>query len=171
MSTLNEIQQATKLYSDARAKLSGLVTELTREIEALKRARLAEIKAAVAHARERESALNAMVQQSPSLFIRPRTVVFHGVKIGFAKGIGVLEWDNPDNVIKLIRKKLPELADTLINIRETPVKKAIECLTADQIKSIGCRITNSGDRVIIKSTDSDVDKLVTALLEEKEVEE
>ena len=52
----------------------------------------------------------------------------------------------------------------MINVTETPIKKAIEQLSVSDLKKIGCLVTDAQDEVVIKATDTEVDKLVTALL-------
>ena len=56
--------------------------------------------------------------------------------------------------------------DTLIKTEESPVKSALLNLSTADLKKIGCTVTDTGDKVLVKSTDSDIDKFVDALLEE-----
>jgi hypothetical protein len=93
-----------------------------------------------------------------------------GIRVGFAKQKGKVEWDDEDQVVKLIDKHFPEQAETLTKVKRTPVKGALVNLTAAELKKIGCRITESGDVVVIKPQDSEVEKLVDKMLA-TEVEE
>jgi hypothetical protein len=122
------------------------------------------LKAAVNKAAETSEALRALVEESPELFTKPKSVVFHGIKLGYQKEKGKIEWDDPDLVIKLIRRHLPELADTLIVTTEKPSKDALNNLSAAELKKIGVTITSDSDAVFIRATDSEVDKMVSALL-------
>jgi hypothetical protein len=91
-------------------------------------------------------------------------VVLHGVQVGFEKGKGTISFGDADQVVALIEKKLPDLADTLIAVKKAPIKKAVAQLSAAQLKAIGCSITGAEDRVVVRAVDSAVDKLVAALL-------
>jgi len=164
---LGEIEKQTKEYSDARATLAGRVGELNEAIDALKRRALPLIKHAVAAAMEKKSRLEAGIQGKPELFRSPRTVVLFGIKIGMQKVRTGIGWEEDDQVVKLIRKHFPEQAETLIKTKETPVKSALNLLTVAELKKVGVSVTEGGDQVVIKATDTEVDKLVAKLLEEE----
>jgi len=164
MATLSEIEAMAKTYSLSRAVLSERVQALEAEIEALKRKRLPGIKRAVEDAAEKQARLQAAVEGSPELFVKPRTMIFHGIKLGFQKSKGRLEWASEEQVVRLIRKHYPEQADTLIKVTEKPVKSALLQMSAQELKKIGVTVKDTGDQVVVKSTDSEIDKLVSALL-------
>ena len=164
MTTLNDLERRTKLLADARAALADIVGELNAGIEALKRDRMRELKAAVARAAEHHDQLKLLIEQAPELFVRPRTVVFHGIRIGYRKGNGKIEYDDPDRVVALIKRYFPEKAGVLIATRERPAKEALEELSAADLKRLGIVVEDTGDQVVIKHTDSAVDKLVAALI-------
>lgn len=164
MPELKDIEPKAKAYSEARAKVVEIVTDLNAGIEALKRDSMPGLKRAIARAAEKHDQLKAIIEESPDLFVKPRTVVFHGVKIGYAKGKGGIAFDDAAQVIKLIRKHHPDAADTLIKTTETPVKDALAQLTVAELKKLGCKVVDASDAVVIKPTDSEVDKLVDVLL-------
>jgi hypothetical protein len=93
--------------------------------------------------------------------------VLHGVRVGFAKGKGRIEYEDADKVVALIDKKLPELADELVRTERKPLKSALERLTVQQLRAIGCTVEEAGDRVVVRAEDTDIDRLVTALLAER----
>lgn len=166
MPTLNDIELRAKRYADARASLAAIVSDLTAGIEALKRQALPEIKRAVARASEHYDALHGLVESTPELFARPRTVTLHGVRVGYAKGKGGIAWDDPDAVVAAIQKHLPEQAEALIRWTGKPLKEAINQLDVATLKKIGCRVVGTGDQIVIKPVDGEVDKLVDALLKD-----
>jgi hypothetical protein len=163
---LPDLQRLTKSYADVRGQLTEVVTELNREIETLKRMRLPTIRDLVARAAERESKLSAAIEGNAELFIKPRTVVFHGIKIGFQEGKDVIEFDDADKVLKLIREHYGEDAIALIHVTETPDKKILRDLPDEDLKKLDCRRVNPGNEVVIRPTDTNVDKIVTALLKD-----
>jgi hypothetical protein len=162
--SLDPIDAKARVYAEARDRLAGSVAALNVAIDALKREQLPVIKRHLRRAFELENELRGLVECNPQLFTKPRTVVLHGVKLGFQKGAGAISFDDPEHVCKLIEKKLPDMADVLISRNPKPVKKALQQLSVQQLKAIGCQVEEAGDRVVVKAVDSAVDKLVTALL-------
>lgn len=166
MTSLAEIERKTKTYADARARLAALVEALNDTIEALKRDSLPDIKRALGVAAQHENELRSLLQEAPELFVRPRTVIFHGIKVGYAKGKGGIVWEDEARVVALIHKHFAEQAETLIRTKETPVKDALAQLTVADLRRLGCSVEEAGDQVVIRATDSAVDKLVARLIQE-----
>lgn len=164
MTQLTDLEPSAKALADARAKVAEIVTDLNAGIDALKRDHMPALKRAIARAAEKHDQLKTMIEANPQLFLRPKTTVLHGVKIGYAKGKGGISFDDADQVLKLIRKHLPEQADVLIITKEAPARDAIAQLSAADLKRIGCTVVNTGEQVVIKPADSEVDKLVDAML-------
>lgn len=161
---ISEIQHAARNFSNARNSLAGLVENLNDEIEKLKRFHMSAIKQAVNHAAQRREELRAAIESAPELFESPRTQVLHGIKVGFRKGAGGIEWDDDEQVSRLIKKHFEDQFDVLVKTTHKPQKKALGQLEVADLKKLGCRVEETGDVVVIKPTDSEVDKLVTALL-------
>lgn len=164
--SLADIEQGAKRFAEAHQELTSIVTELNDAVEAAKRARLNLIKRAVAKAAERRGALEAQIDSARQLFIKPRTIIMHGIKVGLQKGKGGIDFDDPEKVVALVKKHFPDETDLLIHIKETPNKEALAQLPAADLKRLGCEIKDSSDQVVIKPTDSDVDKIVAALLKD-----
>jgi hypothetical protein len=170
MSTLFDIETSTKKFSDARTNLGDLVQSLNDGIELMKRDYMTKIKKAVVVAAEKKADLHALISESQDLFVKPRTVIFHGIKVGMAKGKGSIEWEDESVVVKLIKKHFPDEVDKLIKTTEKPIKKNMADLSASDLKKIGVQVEECGDIVYIKATDSEVDKIVNALLKDSEEE-
>jgi hypothetical protein len=164
MTQLTDIEVRAKAFADARGAVASIVTVLNEGIEALKRENMPALKRAISRAAEKHDNLKAIIDANPKLFVKPRTVVLHGVKVGYAKGKGGIKFDDAEQVVKLIKKHLPEQAEVLIITKESPAKDALAQLSASDLKKIGCTVVDSGDAVVIKPTDSEVDKLVDTLL-------
>lgn len=170
MSTIDTISKRAEVYATARALLAEKVSALNDGIAALRKDHIPAIKRAVARAAEAEASLRALVDANPECFTRPRTQVFSGVKVGFQKGKGAISFDDADAVVARIKKHLPEQADVLIKLKETPVKDALANLSAAELKRIGVTVSEAGDQVVVKPVDSEVDKLVDALLKDSQEE-
>src|SRR5574341_479260 len=147
MATLAEIEALTRKYAGHRETLGAHLRGLDDALRAEKRERLPSIKRALNATAAAESDLRAAIADSPGCFEKPRTQVFHGVKVGFQKGKGKVEYDDADRVVALIRKHLPEQAVLLVKVTETPVKKTLAELPAADLKRLGVTVEDSGDQV------------------------
>lgn len=162
--TIATIEQQCRKASEARAELKELVSQIEEETRALRdiyRKRLIKLTEAAAQAQD---ALLEQVTAAPELFDKPRSITFHGIKCGWAKGKGELVIGDADNTIALIQKRLPELMDTLVKITMTPVKTEIAKLPVNDLKKIGATVIDTGDQPFVKAMDSEIDKLVSALM-------
>jgi hypothetical protein len=168
MATLGEIERSTKAYADARDKLAATLQKLEDQIETLKRQYLPGIKIQVGIAKEMEAHLKVELEDSKSMFAKPRTLIMHGIKVGFEKGKGKIEIADNDQVVKLIEKHFSDQADVLIQTKKKPVKKALANLTVAELKKLGITVEDTGDVVVIKPVDSQIEKLVDKLLKEKD---
>lgn len=171
MTTLTDIETLTKNYAAARAVVSERVGALREEQEAAARRKLPGIKNALAAAADAKSALETAIEQNRGLFSKPRTYVFAGIKVGLKKGNGAVEWEDDAKVVKLIRKYLPDQAETLIKTTEVPVADTLKTLSAEILAKLGCTVEKTGDHIYVKVADGHVDKLVKALLKEGQGEE
>lgn len=161
--TLNDIERRAKLFAVAREHLAAKLTALNEGIEALQREALPDLKRAIARASEHQVKLDALLQQRPDLFIKPRTTIFHGIKLGYQKTKDSLQYD-AEMVITQVKEKLPEKASGLIRTKEELVPEALKLLTPDERTAVGITDVLGKDEVLIKPTDSAIDKAVTALL-------
>lgn len=171
MATLGEIEVLTKDYSESYSKLSDKVRDLNDEIDAAKRKYMRYIKSYAEDALEKKSKLSNAIDESKDLFDKPKSIVIHGMKIGFQKGKGKIVIPDEEKTILLIKKNLPDQAEILIKSEEKLVKPALNNLTAVDLKKVGLNLVESTDEVLIKPTGSDIDKIVNALLKEDPKEE
>lgn len=164
MPSMTEIETRARKFAEARDKLRDLCAALNEGVNALQKDHLPGIRRAVQRASEAEADLKALIEQSPELFQKPKTVTLHGVRLGYMKGKGGIEWADGDAVVAAIMKYLPEQAENLIRWTGKPLKAAINQLDVASLKKIGCRVVDTGEIVFIKPVDSAVDKMVDALL-------
>lgn len=167
MATFVEIEEATTQYADHRELVKLRVQYLNDEIEKLKRVHLPEIKDAAADAANALASLETLIDESRGLFVRPRSIIISGIRVGLQKGKGGLEYDDEDTVIRLIRKVLPlEQHELLIKIKESVNKKALGDLDVATLKKVGVTVQGTGDVVLVKPVDSEVEKIVAAVVKE-----
>ena len=162
--TLVTIEVAARRLREARDEVATIVTRLNRQILALQTDAVRDIKRTVAKTADRHAELHNLVDGARHLFIKPRTQTFHGVTCGLAKGKGSIEFDDEDQVVAAVEKKLPDMKDALIKIEKSIVKSSLKNLTVDDLKRIGCTVEETGDYIVIRFSDKEVDKFVNALL-------
>jgi hypothetical protein len=165
--TMNDVEVLTRTFSAAHEELCGEVWDCKTKQEAVARQCLPKIKRAVRFEAKCKTALNDALLMVRELFDRPRTVVFHGVKVGFRKLQGSLGWEDEQRVVERIENLFPDRPE-LLNVKKSPNKTALEKLTVDELKRLGVEVTADSDVVLIKPTDSDVEKVVAALLNQTE---
>lgn len=163
--TLDQIELHAKHYADRRAAVIEIVAALNSAMDALKADALPRLRRAVARAAEKHDELKALVEAAPKLFQKPKTQTFHGIRLGWMKGKGGIEWDDADAVVAAIQKHFPDQAEQLIRWTGKPLKEAINQLDVASLKKIGCRVVDTGEVVFIRPVDSAVDRMVQALLD------
>jgi hypothetical protein len=166
MATMNEIDSATKTYADKRRVLKERIAEYEKAVSAARRKYLPGIKRAAESASRQKAELEALIEASPEHFRKPRTLILHSIRVGIMKQKGKLKWVNESQVIKLIKKLYADGWDAYIKTTEKPIRKALEQLPVSELKRLGVQVTEDTDEVVVKSTDSEIDKLVEALLRE-----
>lgn len=165
----DKITEAAHALRDCRDTLAERATSLHEEIEAATKRKLKGLRNAVANVAQADANLKAAIEQAPGLFVKPRSIVLHGLKLGYQKGKGKIDWDDDDQVVKLIRRHFADQFDVLCQTTEKPVKAALAGLTVAELKKLGVSVEETGDVVFVKDATAGVDKLVKALL--KGVEE
>lgn len=164
MTSLAEIEPAIKADAEARQLLADRVAALKDGLDALHKEHLPGIKRALNRVAEIDARAKALIEQAPGCFVKPKTLVMHGLKFGYQKGKGSVTFDKPGAVVKRIKKLFPDQVELLIHTEEKPNKEGLEKLAAADLKKLGVEVTAAGDRVVLKPVDGAVDKLVTALL-------
>jgi len=167
---LERIEKATNKYANGRDMLAHAVNDMQIELLAVQNKHLKEIKLWARKTKTAEATLEALVKDNPDLFTRPKTLIISGIKVGYKKDKDQRSAKNIDKTIKLIRKHMPDQEEVLIKVEESLIKNAIGNLDAEQLKLLGIKFIPGKDQIIIKPTDSEVDKLVAALLKETKKE-
>ena len=164
MAGMADIDQLTKQYRDARAKLGLTVALVSEEQQAAVDRHLPNLRALTLKLDESYTALVMAIRENKALFEKPRTRILHGIKVGFAKGKGSMSWEDDAHVVRLIRKHMEQEAERLIATTEKPSKQALASLTGAELKKIGVTLDEAGDRVVVKTPDNAIEKMVDALL-------
>ena len=146
---LLEIESLAKAYADRRALLADHLTALDRDLALVKRKHMKELKRHVALTAETQTALHAAIAGAPKLFEKPKTRIIHGIKVGFRKGKGKIEWEDDAQLVALIKKKFPACMDDLIITTEKPSATGLEDLDAAELRKLGVTVEEAGEQVVV----------------------
>jgi len=152
-------------FDEQSGKLEARIADLENDLEAVKQKHLVTLKRQAAVVARRQAELESAVEAAPGLFVKPRSYTLHGIKIGLSYTEGKLEFDDPETVVKLIKKFCKDDAATFIRTKEEPNKEALWTLEARELAALGCRIEGAGDQVLCKRMAGDVEKLIKKLIE------
>jgi len=163
--SLRDIEAATHAYAIAHADLSDTVRQLEDALRQARASFIKQLRREVAKAADKRAALQGLIELAPELFEKPRTLTFNGIKVGYRKGTGGIEFDDAQTVVARIFNRLGDMGKDYVHTTYKPNKEALLTLDVGTLKKFGCTIRNTGDEVVIKPT-NDVDKIVNALLKD-----
>lgn len=166
MPDMNDIEILAEEYSKAHDALADKVNQANAELQAVKTKYRHDLKRLASNAANTKADLIAAIEESRELFSRPKTRTFHGIKVGLRKAKGKLKWDSAEKVVKAIKRIYDDRIGTLIKVEEKPNKDALEKLPAADLKKLGITVIDSGDQVVAKPAEGEIDKMVDALLED-----
>ncbi len=171
MTSLQHIEDLTKHLANAKEVLSDRIQVVEDEHRQILRSHKRRLKAAVDQVATKEAELDAAIDANQHLFVKPKTQVFHGIKVGLQKAKDKLEYDE-EQVIKAIKEHLRGKKTSLVKQVEKLISKALTALSEEQLETIGVTVKTGKDCVVIKPMNSDIEKLVKVWLEDlKKVEE
>lgn len=163
--TIKDIEQLCARYEAESTLLEAGITHLEEDLKAVQQKHLARLKRQAGVVARAEAELHAAIEAAPELFKKPRTSIFHGVKIGLANAIGSLTFEDEEYVVARIREQFTDVGefDHFVKTSYTPRKDALRELTPVQLKKLGCRLEGEGETVVIRRTAGDVKKLIETL--------
>lgn len=163
--SMHSVQKTTEEYARARRALADKIGALNAAIDEVKARHMRGIQQAIIEAGAARKVLIDEINANRGVFAKPKTRVIESIKVGLAKGTGRIEFDDEQKVIERIRARfVKSIAEAMINKTEKVNKSALNDLSAEDLKAIGVRIEGTGDQVVVKPTDSDLDKLINALV-------
>lgn len=170
MNTLTEIRAAAQRLADARrdstVRATALEHALSQAAAPIYNAHRPGIDEAAALEAEAHAELLALVSANPGDFKRPRSILVDGVKAGFRKEQDGYDFDDEDAVIARIKvlREFGALAQALVRTEQHLNLEAVEMLDAGQRRCLGIRSVSGADQPFISFADTDVEKLVKAIL-------
>lgn len=163
--SLANIEGLCSKYSTAANALNDRVIKLNKKIETITQNAKAEIDELTKKCVQTRQKLHDAIDKNADLFEKPRTQIFSGIKVGMQAGAPTLEMDE-SKTCELILKKMPEQKTILIKTTSKPVATALKNLDNKQLKSIGVTRIDGKDSVVLKATDTAVNKSVEAHLKQ-----
>jgi len=158
---LDAIEQAAVTLARHRRALEE---ELQAADEKLAKVRLAcaeRLRQKVTDTAKAELALIRLVERAPQLFVRPQSMEFDGVKVGWRKGKGRLELPDQELLIKRAEDVLtPAQRKTVFKVKTTVLKGGLAKLSGDLLKKLGCTLTAAGQEAFVTYPKTPIDKLV-----------
>ena len=168
---MEELEIKCKELREEQDILSELSTELNQAFEQVKADYMADIKKAVRAVADKRADIHNWVDGNRELFDKSRSQTLHGIRVGLQKGRGVVECDDEVKAIGWIQKNCTKSeVEVLVKRSERLNKPALNDIEASDLKAMGVRIVNTGDKIIIKDTDGEIEKLIASMLREKEKE-
>lgn len=170
MAEITEIRAAAQrlatAHREALSRATALESVLNKAITPIYAMHRAGLDAAAEEEAAARADLQLLVDASPQLFMKPRSIAQDGVKCGYRKSEDTLDWDDENIVIARIRAipELAELAPVLIRTEEALNINALAELDGNARRKAGIRLIPGIDQPFISFSDSDVEKMVKAIL-------
>lgn len=166
--TLENIRAAAERLATAHLATSARASLMQEQIKEAVTPIYDRHRSSLDSAAEEEAAANAELQSlldaSPHLFIKPRSLSVNGVRAGFRKQDDTLNWPDDGVVIARIKALIPEQADLLIRSQESLVVDAVANLDSKTLRAIGVSQVSGVDQSYITVGDSDIEKLAKTLI-------
>jgi hypothetical protein len=169
--TMPDVERRIAGLDVKRGNLKAVLEELQARQEEILKELLPTIRQRTRALREAAAETVALIDANRHLFDKPKSRQLHGFKFGLRKGSGSVEFEDEDQVIKLIEKRFDEAQqELLIKTTKRVVKKALLGLDTRDLAALGCTVEDTGDIAFLRDSDTDVDKLVNALLKSADEE-
>lgn len=162
---INQMEPLCAAYDFECVELEIKIGQLEADLEVVKQRHLPGLKKQAQKLATREAELFNAIENAPDLFIKPKTFVIAGTKIGFANSIGSVSFEDDAYVVSQVEKLFPNRVDELVKTEKTPRKDAIRTLSDEDQAKLGCKIVGAGPVVILARVAGDVEKLINKLIE------
>ncbi len=166
MKSLSEIEAQAKKYSEANNELAGVIEDMETEINRVKNDYLKKLQPLADTVSIEKSLLKVMIDESRLIFVKPKTYVFHGVKVGLQNSKGGIKVLDEAKTIELIKKNMPDIAENMVKTSESLIKESLKLLSEIDLLKINCQKTPSVETVLIKSNRDEVEKFIDAMIKE-----
>lgn len=162
--TMQDIEKLMERFGALRDALAGTALAQDEDIAAIEKKHAPRIRKLTRQFQEAHAAIITAIGQAPELFEKKRSVVLYGIAAGFRKANGKMTWDDEERVVALIEKHFPDQAEELLKVEKTPVKSALNDLSAAELRKLGIQVEDAGDVAYARLAEKEAGKLIRALL-------
>ncbi len=172
MTDLEKLQTAALHLSHKNDLLREELMLLESELAAEKAAHMLSIRSLSRDVIKRQTELAEGIKAHPELFTKPRTYIVEGVKFGMRKQVGKMEWPDDLQLVGRIdalfakAEITPAQYEQTVETRYAVLAKGLEKLDAKTLKRLGVTVEADTDAVEIKSVDSDVERMLKAIIKD-----
>jgi len=162
---LADIEARCAAYDKVCIQMEDIIDDLEQSLQAVKASYLRRLKNQAATVAAHEAELRAALERAPQLFQSPRTMVIHGVKVGFIASKGKLTWDIDDSqlIVRIKNEFGTRAAFNYLHVKETPDKEALRAIP-EKWKDLGCYLDGIGDAIVLSRVDGEVSVLMDRLV-------
>lgn len=166
MKSLSEIEAQTKKFAEANNQLAGVIDEMETEINRIKKDYLKRLQPLADNVSIEKALLKEAIDESRLIFVKPKTYVFHGVKVGLQSSKGSIKVIDEEKTIELIEKNFSDMAENMIKSSKSVIKESLKLLSESDITKINCQKVPAAELVLIKSNRDEVEKFIDAMIKE-----
>lgn len=159
-----EIDAAAAAYADAHEALSARVAQVEEEVRAVHARHAAAVRELAEAEAARKRELVRAVDRNRTLFTKPKSRSFYGVKVGVRKGQDTLSLGDEDRLIDRIKDLLPEKYGQLVKESFSVVRSAIKTLSEQDLQRLGVRYVAGADEPFASVEKGDAGKAAEAIL-------
>lgn len=160
------IEDKCGLLRKQRDLLSDELARMNAKIERAKMAHIDTIRDLAAAAAQTTDELLDLVEDEDALFEVQRSMTIHGIKCGWRKARGKVEYDDEAKVVMRIEQTFQDDIGVLIKTTRKPNKSALLKLAASDLKRLGVEVSGAGDETFVSDTATDIDKMVDRIINE-----
>jgi phage host-nuclease inhibitor protein Gam len=161
---IDQIEQLCGRFAAQRKVLAQKMAKLDQELSRVKRRYVTDIKHHASMVAETEADLAAAIEAAPEFFEKPKTKIIHGIKVGFRKGTGKLDWEDDAQILARLKKRFGADADDYIITTEKPSRDALKCLDEAVLGKLGVVIVDADEQVVVKPVETEIEKLVKTIM-------
>jgi hypothetical protein len=167
--TFDDIAAGAKLVSETRDRLGDLARAYDKALAAVRDEHTPGVKTVIEELRGQYDALLDLVRAAPDLFVRPKSIELSGLKLGFRRNKGRVEFADPAKLerrlralqgLKVISK---DTVEGIVTVKVKVSKAALAKLDGNILKRLGVDVVAGQDGPFAQPVDGEIDRLVKLL--------
>lgn len=163
---MQDLEKKTEQYAKTRETLLVHKRAYDAAVTRLQKTFLSKLRRSAAALKQHHDELETLIEANAAEFVKPKTQVVHGIKIGYQKQKGTIVIDDQDATLKRMEKVFGLDLDLYTRTKVSIDKKALEKCDGSTLKKLGVELQADTDKVVIRPIDDEIDKLITVLLKD-----